>query len=322
MNRSLKPTATGQLSLKAGTSLAAAPHALRDNAADAVRGILLVAVSYVVMTGGDLAGKWALLPAGVAMLMIGRGIIGGLTVAGLAVFEGDLHRLAPVRWRLVLLRSVLHAGVSISWYLAWLVIPLADSYALGFTAPLLMTLLAVPMLGERIRWRRTLSTLVGFGGVLIMVRPGSTFWQPELLILAPGILAMAVTRIMTRQLSTTETAECLTFWLMVGHVPAGLLMLGLGFPGPSALDAGVLVALVLLGVLNGSAHWLMARAYALAPVAALAPYEYTMLIWGGLGGYLIFHETMGWDTLAGAAVVAAAGLYNLHRERVRAGAGQ
>ena len=298
-------------------SLAAAPHALRDNAAEAVRGIMLVAVAYVVMTAGDLAGKWALVPAGVAVLMIGRGITGALTVTALVLVEGDLSRLVPVRWAMVLLRCVLHSAVSISWYLAWQVIPLADSYALGFTAPLLMTLLAVPMLGERIRWRRTLSTLVGFAGVLLMVRPGSTLWQPQVLVLAPGILAMAISRIMTRQLATTETAEGLTFWLMLGHVPAGLLLLAAGFPGPTSLGLGVLLALVLLGVLNGSSHWLMARAYALAPVSALAPYEYTMLIWGGLGGYLIFNEVPGWDTMAGAGVVAAAGLYNLHRERVR-----
>ena len=297
--------------------LAAAPRALRDNAAEAVRGILIVAVSYIVLTAGDIAAKWALIPAGVAALMIGRGLFGGATIAGLALIEGDVRRLVPVRWGLILLRSVLHAGVSLSWYLAWEVVPLADSYALGFTAPLLMTLLAVPMLGERIRWRRMLSTLLGFTGVLVMVRPGSTLWQPEVLLLVPGIFFMAITRIMTRQLSTTETAEALTFWLLIGHIPAGLLMLAAGFPGPGMLGGGVLLALVLLGVFNGVAHWLMARAYALAPVAALAPYEYTMLIWGAVGAYLLLDEVPGVSSLAGAAVVAAAGLYNLHRERLR-----
>jgi drug/metabolite transporter (DMT)-like permease len=298
-------------------SLAVAPHALRDNAAEAVRGILIVAVSYALMTVGDVAGKWALLPTGLAAIMIGRGAAGSLAVAALAVIEGDWRRLLPVRWRRVLLRSVLHSEVSLSWYLAWQVIPLAESYAIGFTAPLLMTVLAVPMLGERIRWRRILSTLVGFSGVLLMVRPGSALWNPVLLVLAPGIVVMAVTRIMTRQLSTTETAECLAFWLLMAHIPTGLLLLLGGSPPLHAMAWDVWVALVLLGVFNGTAHWLMARAYALAPVSALAPYEYTMLIWGGIGGYLVFHETPSWSTLAGAAVVAAAGLYNLHRERVR-----
>lgn len=299
------------------SSLAAAPHALRDNAAEAVRGILIVAVAYVLMTSADVAGKWALLPAGLATVMLGRGVVGSLTVAGLALFEGDWRRLKPVRWRLVAFRSVLHAAVSVSWYMAWQVIPLADAYALGFTAPLLMTLLAVPMLGEKIRWRRALSTAVGFMGVLLMVRPGGALWRPELLVLVPGILGTSVSRIMTRVLSPTETAECMTFWLMLAHVPAGLLLLRLGFPAPGPLATDVLVALALLGLLNGLAHWMMARAYALAPVAALAPYEYTMLIWGAIAGFFVFREVPAPSTMAGAAIVAAAGLYNLHRERVR-----
>ncbi|MBC7799336.1 MAG: DMT family transporter [Gemmatimonadaceae bacterium] len=269
------------------------------------------------MTLGDVAGKWALLPAGLAAVMIGRGVAGGLTVASLALIEGDWRRLLPVRWRAVLVRSVLHSAVSLTWYMAWQVIPLADAYAIGFTAPLLMTLLAVPMLGEVIRWRRMLSTLIGFSGVLLMVQPGSALWNPILLVMIPGIVGMAITRIMTRQLSTTETAECLSFWLLVAHIPAGGLLLLGGTPPLHAMAPEIWAALALLGVFNGLAHWMMARAYALAPVAALAPYEYTMLIWGGIAGFVVFHEVPGWSTLAGAAVVAAAGLYNLHRERVR-----
>ena len=282
-----------------------------------MRGIGIVAFAYLVMTLGDVAGKWALVPAGVAAVMVGRGVGGGLTIAALVAVERDWRRLRPVRWRLVALRCVLHAEVSVSWYLAWQVVPLADAYAIGFTAPLIMTLLAIPMLNERIRWRRAVSTAAGFCGVLLMARPGGALWRPELLVLVPGVIGMAVSRIMTRTLSTTETAEGLTFWLMVVHIPAGLLLLLLGFPLPGALAVGTLVALGLLGLLNGSAHWLMARAYALAPVSALAPYEYTMLIWGGLLGYVVFAEVPGRSTMLGAAVVAAAGLYNLHRERVR-----
>lgn len=296
--------------------LLAVPHALRDDAHDTVRGILVIALGYVFMTAGDVAAKWAL-SAGVAAIMLGRGIAGSLTVAALARAEGNLRRLLPVRWRMVLARSVLHAGVSVAWYMAWQVAPLADVYAVGFAAPLLMTLLAVPMLGERIRWRRMVSTVLGFSGVLVMVQPGSALWNPVMLVLVPGILGTAISRIMTRQLSTTETAECLTFWLMLAHIPAGLLLLGSGFPamGPATWD--IWAALAVIGVLNAAAHWLLARAFALAPVSALAPYEYTMLLWGGLAGWAVFHEVPDGRTLAGAGIVAAAGLYNLHRERVR-----
>lgn len=297
-------------------ALATLPLGLRDDADETVRAIVLVAFAYVIMTMGDVAAKWALVPAGIGAVMIGRGAAGSVMALGVTLAERDLRQLVPVRWGMVLLRSALHAVVSLSWYIAWLFVSLADSYAIGFTAPLVMTLLAIPMLGERIRWRRALSTAVGFGGVLLMVRPGSTLWQPELLVLVPGILGMAVSRIMARTLSTTETPECLTFWLMLGHVPAGLVLLH-WFPVPGPLEWGTLAALALLGLLNGGGHVLLARAYARAPVSALAPYEYTPLLWGGLLGWLFFNELPGLSSIAGAGVVAAAGLYNLHRERVR-----
>ncbi len=292
---------------------------LTDNAADTVRGILLVAVSYVILTIGDIAAKWDIVLTGVAWAMMWRGVFGAMAVTTFTVATAGrtgLARFRPVRWKMVALRSGLSSFTSISWYLAWRHMQLADTYALGFTAPLIMTLLAVPLLGERIRWRRILSTLVGFAGVLVMVRPGGIPFTPEMLLLMTGIVAMALTRIMARDLSRTETPECQAFWLMISHAVAGVGMLLLTSAGAYG-DVSVWLALVFLGVTSGLAHCVFTRAYGLAPISALAPDEYTMLIWGGPGAYLVFGEVPTWTTLTGAAIVAFAGLYNLHRERVR-----
>ena len=94
---------------------------------------------------------------------------------------------------MVLLRAGLSSFVSLTWYISWRTMSLADTYAIGFTAPLLMTLMAVPMLGERIRWRRLVSTLVGFGGVLIMLRPEGEMWKRVVPLLLLGIVVMALT---------------------------------------------------------------------------------------------------------------------------------
>jgi drug/metabolite transporter (DMT)-like permease len=297
----------------------AAPRVLTDNAADTVRGIGLVALSYLILTIGDAAAKWAILSAGVAWAMLWRGVFGAGAVTALTLARpagGGWRLLLPNRWRMVMLRGALSSFTTMSWYLSWRELSLADSYALGFTAPLIMTVLAIPLLGERIRWRRLLSTLVGFSGVLVMLRPGGVPWSPTLLLLMCGIVAMALTRIMARQLSLTETPECQAFWLMAFHGMTGLATLRL-FPGGSGADLAAWLAVAFLGVSSGLAHCLFTRAYGLAPVSALAPYEYTMLIWGGIAGFVVFHEVPSWNTLAGAAIVAAAGLYNLHRERLR-----
>ncbi len=292
---------------------------LTDTPADTVRGIALAALAYVIWTLGDTAAKWVLPSAGVALAMFWRGIFGAMTVAAVAAASqpGSISRmLRPVRWQLVMVRSAISSFVSIVWYIAWEQMNLIDTYAVGFTAPLIMTVLAIPMLGERIHWRRTLSTVLGFLGVLVMLQPGGDLWKPVVVLLLVGIVAMSVTRIMTRQLSTTESPECQAFWLLVSHVLSGLLILPF-FPPGGDMGAIVWVCLVFLGISSGLAHCVYTRAYGLAPVSALAPYEYTMLLWGGIAGYLVFNEVPSWTTLIGAVIIAGAGLYNLHRERMR-----
>lgn len=293
---------------------------LTDNAADTVRGILLVAFAYLILTIGDTAAKYASLASGVAWVVLWRGVFGALAVTAFTVsIQGaqGLARFRPVRWKTVMLRSGLSAFSTTTWYLAWQHMKLADTYALGFTAPLIMTLLAVPLLGERIRWRRMLSTLVGFTGVLVMVGPnGGIPLTPAVAWLIAGIVTMAMTRIMARHLSRTETPECQAFWLMVSFAVAGIGMVAVT-PAQAPGDAAVWGALLFLGVSSGLAHCAFTRAYGLAPVSALAPYEYTMLLWGGALGFVVFGEVPSGITLIGAAIVALAGLYNLHRERVR-----
>ena len=139
---------------------------------------------------------------------------------------------------------------------------------------------------------------------------------PAVVLLMAGIVTMALTRIMARDLSRTETPECQAFWLMVSHGMSGLGMLCFT-PLAAFGDTIVWASLLFLGLSSGFAHCLFTRAYGLAPVSALAPYEYTMLLWGGVLGYLIFHEVPSFSTMTGASIVALAGLYNLHRERVR-----
>jgi drug/metabolite transporter (DMT)-like permease len=302
----------------------AARRVLRDTGADSVRGILLVNICFFLLTVGDVATIIALPVAGVVGAMLGRGVIGGLSAVALAlrqVAEGGrpagLRRLLPVRRQLVLFRSLVHALATLTWYVAWQHgMGLADSYALAYAAPLLMILLAVPMLGERLGVRRVVATAVGFLGMLVMLRPGGDLYTPISALVLAGVVGMAFSRAMARVLATTETPECLAFWLMALHVPVGLAMLGLGFPAPG-LDRVAFAGLLVLGLSNGVAHWLHSRASALAPVGALAPYEYTAMIWAVPLGYALFSQVPSWSTLAGAAVVAAAGLYNFWREHRR-----
>ena len=108
--------------------------------------------------------------------------------------------------------------------------------------------------------------------MLVMLRPGGDLWTPLSALVLFGVVGMAISRACARVLATTETPECLAFWLMAFHVPVGLFMLVMGFRRARA-DAVAFAGLLVLGVSNGMAHWLHSRASALAPVGALAPYD-------------------------------------------------
>ena len=114
------------------------------------------------------------------------------------------------------------ASVSAAWYLAWsLGVTLADSYAVAAASPLLMTLLAIPLLGEKVGWRRWCSTAVGCAGVLFMLQPGGELWRWELAMLLVATAIMALTRIWTRILTRTDTPDSMAFWLLVAQARSG-----------------------------------------------------------------------------------------------------
>ena len=292
---------------------------LTDNPRDTLRGILFVNIAYFAMTLGDVAGKFALATMGVAELMLWRGVFGGSAILSLATAQrGRLgwRMVIPVRWAMVIGRGVLSCFVSMTWFAAWTTMSLADTYAIGFTAPLIMTLIAIPVLKETVRWQRLVATVVGFAGVLVMLHPEGDLWQPAVPLLMLGIVGMAFTRIMTRQLAATETAACQAFWITAIHIPFALLIWPF-YPSLGQFSLFALLAAGFLGVINSLGHWIFARGYGLAPVSALAPYEYTMLLWGGAAGWLIWSDVPAWTTMIGAVIIVLAGLYTLHFEHRR-----
>ena len=186
-----------------------------------------------------------------------------------------------------------------------------------------MTLLAIPLLGEKVGWRRWCSTAVGCAGVLFMLQPGGELWRWESGMLLVATAIMALTRIWTRILTRTDTPDSMAFWVLAAQAPVGLAMLAwpamwpAGGPPPLLPALWVMAVLACFAGLNAMAQILFGRGYALAPVSAIAPFEYTPLLWGIGLGFLIWGEVPAWTTLGGAAVVILAGLYNVHRERVR-----
>jgi drug/metabolite transporter (DMT)-like permease len=281
---------------------------------ESLRGIGVMLAAYIVATLGEATIKWVLPQVGPAIAMISRGVIGGITVALLVRGRG----LFPQNKKLLIWRGLIRCCAAGITYWVWSRgLPLVDTYAVLSIAPLLMTLLAIPILGEKAGWQSWVATLVGCVGVLIMLQPSGDLWRIEAFVLLFGAGLLALTRVWSRALSASDSAATITFWLMMAHIPFGLLLLPVFPPTGDVMTTNVLLLLVVFGILNGIAQLLFARAFALAPISVLAPFEYSPLLFGGVLGFIIWADVPAWTTLYGVALVAVAGLYTVYRTQRR-----
>lgn len=194
-------------------------------------------------------------------------------------------------------------------------LPLATVTALGFTMPLFLTVLSVPLLGERVGWRRGLAVLVGFLGVLLMVRPGGEGMRGEglaVLLCLLGAVGWALAMITIRRMGEAgESSLAIVFWFTVGSSAlAGIATVPV-WVSPTPPEWALLVG---IGLVSALAQVLMTSAYRSGETTLLAPFEYAAILWTTALGALVWAELPdGWD-FAGIAVLVGAGLYIWHRE--------
>ena len=210
-------------------------------------------------------------------------------------------------------------------------LPLADIEAIRFSAPLMITVLSVLMLGEKVGPRRWIALGIGFLGVLLIVQPGSANFNLGSIFVLLSVLTYALMVILTRKLQTNDSSATMAYFssqvylaLAVLLAPVPLLVGNIANPHPSVAFVlrpwtmpGLLDALILsgLGLIWAAWMYLMSRAYSLAEASAAAPFEYVSLPINILWGFLIWGDVPTWLTLGGAALTLASGMYVLYRER-------
>ena len=211
------------------------------------------------------------------------------------------------------LRTLYGLTAMSAFFYGYKTLPLADAISISFAAPLFMTALSVPMLAEKVGIRRWIAVLVGFVGVLIMVRPSANM-DPTSLIMLGGTVFFALAMIAVRQLSRTETSASIVFYFtLIGSLLFGAMMPWV-WKAPDLTDFAILAS---IGIIGGSAQLLMTNAVKAAPIAILAPFEYTALLWATGFDIVIWSVFPSAYTLIGAAILVTTGLYILHRETRR-----
>ena len=193
-------------------------------------------------------------------------------------------------------------------------LPLADVTALSFSGPLVITALAGPMLGESVGWRRWSAVVVGFLGVLIMVRPDPDIFRAAALLPLLAASSGALRDLVTRRISTGESSIAILCFSTSVVLLAGVVSL---LFDRAPLDMNDLPVLALAGCLQGAAHFVLIEAFRHGEAAVIAPFKYTALPWAALLGFLIFGQIPDAWIIVGALPVVCSGLYILHRERMR-----
>ena len=245
-----------------------------------------------------------------------RGLSSLPLVLAWALWTVGPRALLRVRWSLHLLRGVLGIAMMASFVYALKRLPLSTAYSIFFVAPLLITALSVPILGERVGPRRWTAIGIGLLGVLVVLRPTGQ----GMLTLAGGAvlvaaLGYAVSAITVRVLARTDSTQAITFWLLA------LMALGAGalaLPNWVALRGEHAWIIVAIGVAGALGQYAITEAFRVGEASLIAPLEYTALVWGvalDLALWGVLPDAITW---LGAAIIIASGLYLIRREKVHA----
>lgn len=269
----------------------------------------------VFMVGLDVTARYLLESFALPQLALLRCLFSMLIIFTWAVLRDGTASLVTRRPGWHLLRSLLMAGSMFAFFHALRYIPLADIVCIAFAAPLIITSLSRPFLGEHVGPWRWAAVIVGFVGVLIVMRPGAGLLHPAAVIALGGAVMYAGLALTARKLSTTESTVALSFYSFVAPLLLGGV-LSFGYWLQPAWTDWLLFALC--GGCGGMAFICINAAYARAQAALVVPFEYTGLIWATGAGYLIWNELPTPSTWVGATLIVASGLFILYRETISA----
>jgi len=256
--------------------------------------------------------KWLGATYPTSQIMFFRCALALVPVLVIIAMRGGMVILRTRQKKLHLLRSLMGVSAMGLAFYAFSLMPLAEAVSLLHTAPLFMTALSVLLLREKVGLRRWSAVLLGFAGMLLVIRPGAGMLESGSLYMLAAAFLIGGTTIVIRILGRLDDPVCITFYFTATGVVVSLF--GLLLQGWIAPDGGDLLLLILVGLLGGMAQYLMTLSYQNLAVAIVAPLKYLTIVSGGLIAYLVWGEVPDLQSVCGISVIVASGLYTLHRE--------
>lgn len=283
---------------------------------DNMRGIMLMVLGMAGFAAEDMFIKLAAgqLPVGEILMVLG--LVGALIFAIYARLNGTSVISKGFFHPAVVLRNLSEMLGGLCFVMALSLIPLATATTILQATPLLVTMGAALVLGEAVGWRRWTAILVGFGGVLLVIRPGLEGFEPEVLWAVAGVLGLGIRDLASRKVPKTISSLQLSAWgfFAVGISGAVLMLVTGEAVMPGATEAMFLGGALSVGVL---AYWALTEATRIGEISVVTPFRYVRLVFSTIIGILVFSEFPDLYTLIGAGIIIATGLYTIMRERSR-----
>lgn len=274
-------------------------------------GIVYMCLGVIAMVALDVTARWLMQTYSLPQLVFLRSVFSAIFIFVYVAARGQMASLRTRRPGWQFLRSVLMAGSMFAFFHALRFIPLADVVIIAFAAPIIVTSLSQPLLGEAVGAWRWSAVIIGFCGVLVVLRPGSGVMHPAALIAFGGAVMYALLSLTARKLSTTESTAALSLYAFVVPALIGAAVSAEIWLAPPLFDW---LSFALCGLFGGLAIVFINAAYQRAAAAIIVPFEYTGLIWAAAAGFLIWDEIPQLNDLLGAAIIIASGLIILFRE--------
>jgi drug/metabolite transporter (DMT)-like permease len=278
-----------------------------------LKGIALMCGAVLLFAGNDAAAKYlnAYMPTlEVVWARYACAFLLGFAMSNPITRPQLLRTNRP--WMQVGRSALLLVSTSLN-FVALRYLQLDEAISIIFSTPFLVAVMGGPLLGEWIGWRRWTAIMVGFGGVLLVTRPGAGGIHPAALLSFGSAICYSLYSILTRVLAASDSSETTLFYSnLVGAVATTAILPWVWTPPQNLI---VVAAMISMGLFSGFGHYLLIIGHRLAPAAVLAPFIYTEIVWMIALGYVLFGDVPNRWTLAGAAVVVGSGLYLVYRER-------
>jgi drug/metabolite transporter (DMT)-like permease len=303
-------------------------HSFSDNRAKAM---LCITGAVATASTQDAVVKWLSGGYPVHEALFIRSVIALMVVSALVIQQGGWRSAFTPLWRQTFLRGIILCTAFLAYILSLAAMPISDSISIYFTMPFFVAALAGPLLGERVKAYRWIAIALGFFGVMVMIRPGSSVFEPAALLALYSAFAYGVGQMMGRKIPRTVAPVVQALhqnfvYLLVAaalaliftFLPAehfqhkSLVFLARPWVWPSVNDFALMAC---IGVLASFGTVLFSSAYRLAESNFVAPFEYSGMFWAVTYGYFIFGNVPNSYTIFGAAIVISAGLFMLAMDR-------